>query len=201
VDVNVDRWIMFAPRTGSLSTGFIFYLGGRVPEEAYAPLGKGLAEAGYLAVLVPMPFDLAILAPHAADDVIDNFPEVRRWVVGGHSLGGVMAARYTVNQAERVHGLVLMAAYPESNNDLRGLNLPVVTIDGERDGLTSVDDIEHSLALLPAKTRRVLINGGNHAQFGWYGNQSDDNPAMISRDKQYSQVIEATIAVLREAGD
>ena len=122
-------------------------------------------------------------------------------VVGGHSLGGVMAARYTFNQAEKGHGLVLMAAYPESNIDLRGLNLPVVTIDGERDGLTSVDDIEHSLALLPAKTRRVLINGGNHAQFGWYGNQSDDNPAMISRDKQYSQVFEATIAVLREAGD
>ena len=98
-------------------------------------------------------------------------------VVGGHSLGGVMAARYTFNQAEKGHGLVLMAAYPESNIDLRGLNLPVVTIDGERDGLTSVDDIEHSLALLPAKTRRVLINGGNHAQFGWYGNQSgDDQP-------------------------
>ena len=66
---------MFAPRTGSLSTGFIFYPGGRVPEEAYAPLGKGLAEAGYLAVLVPMPFDLAILAPHAADDAMYNFPE------------------------------------------------------------------------------------------------------------------------------
>ena len=122
-------------------------------------------------------------------------------VVGGHSLGGVMAARYIFNQAEKVHGLVLMAAYPESNIDLSGLNLPVVSIYGERDGLTSVDDIEQSLARLPVSTRQVLINGGNHAQFGWYGNQSGDNRAMIRRDKQYSQVIEATIAVLREAGD
>ena len=112
-----------------------------------------------------------------------------------------MAARYTFNQAEKVHGLVLMAAYPEPNIDLSGLNLPVVSIYGERDGLTSVDDIEQSLARLPAKTRGVLINGGNHAQFGWYGNQSDDNPAMVSRDKQYLQVIKANIAVLREAGD
>ena len=30
--------------------------------------------------------------------------------------------------------------------------------------------------LLPPGTRFIPIEGGNHAQFGWYGDQNGDNP-------------------------
>ncbi len=49
---------------------------------------------------------------------------------------------------------------------------------GTRDGLTSVDEIDESRSRLPSPTDFVAIDGGNHAQFGGYG----DNPATVSAD-------------------
>jgi len=47
---------------------------------------------------------------------------------------------------------------------------------------------------LPADTVFVPIQGGNHTQFGYYGNgtelQKGDNPADISRDAQ-QQIVDA----------
>jgi hypothetical protein len=40
----------------------------------------------------------------------------------------------------------------------------------------------------------VPIEGGNHAQFGWYGFQDGDNAATISR----VQVVRATLAQLQK---
>ena len=100
VVVQRDRWIVFEPQVGISSTGFILYPGGRVQAEAYAPLGKAVADKGFLAVIVPMPFNLAILAPDAADAVIDDYAQVRHWVIGGHSLGGVL--RYAMRMQIRI---------------------------------------------------------------------------------------------------
>ncbi len=200
VVVKRERWIVFEPRSGISSTGFIFYPGGRVQSEAYAPLGKTLADKGYQAIVVPMPFNLAILAPDAADEVIAAFPRVRRWVIGGHSLGGVMAARYAHSHPDRIDGLVLVAAYPEDGLDLSRSGLPVVTIYAELDGLSEPSRIEDSFRFLPPDAIKVMIAGGNHAGFGWYGPQSGDNPAAISRQDQQAQFSQAILMFLQEAG-
>lgn len=200
VVVKRERWIVFEPRSGISATGFIFYPGGRVQSEAYAPLGKTLADKGYQAIVVPMPFNLAILAPDAADDVIAAFPRVRRWVIGGHSLGGVMAARYAHSHPDRIDGLVLVAAYPEDGLDLSRSGLPVVTIYAELDGLSEPSRIEDSFRFLPPDAIKVMIAGGNHAGFGWYGPQSGDNPAAISRQDQQAQFSQAILMFLQEAG-
>ena len=141
VRVSRERWISFAPTSGEYTSGFIFYPGGRVAAEAYAPLGRVLAEDGHLAVIVAMPLNLAILNPDAASDVIGAFPSVKRWVIGGHSLGGVMAARFAHNYGDRVHGLALLAAYAEAHVDLCGSDLAVAAIFGDRDGLVAVDEV------------------------------------------------------------
>ena len=181
------------------AAGFIFYPGGRVLAEAYAPLGAALAEAGHLAILLPMPLNLAILNPDAANAAIDAYPGIKRWAIGGHSLGGVMAARYAYHHLEKVHGLVLMAAFPESGVDLSEAELAVASIYGELDGLASVDEIEVSFDLLPLDSDKVMIVGGNHAQFGWYGPQIGDNSAEISHQEQQERVIQATLAILQRA--
>ncbi|MCY4021174.1 MAG: alpha/beta fold hydrolase [Chloroflexi bacterium] len=200
VVVKRERWILFEPRSGTSSTGFIFYPGGRVQAEAYAPLGKAIANRGYRAVLVPMPFNLAILAPDAADDVMASFPQISRWVIGGHSLGGVMAARYAHSHPDRIDGLVLVASYPEAGVDLSRSRLPVATIYAELDGLSELRQIEDSFPFLPPDAIKVMIAGGNHAGFGWYGPQSGDKPAAISRQDQQVQLSGAILAFLQEAG-
>ena len=200
VSVKRNPWLVFEPNERAASQGFIFYPGGRVAPEAYAPLARALAENGKLAVIVPMPLNLAILNPDAASAVIAAYSQLSTWVIGGHSLGGVMAARYAYENPHAVSGLVLLAAYPESHIDLSPRRLAVTTIYGDRDGLATVLEIENSFSRLPTHARKILIAGGNHAQFGWYGPQAGDLAADISRQDQQDQVISAVMRILREAG-
>lgn len=200
VRVSRDQWIVFEPITREAARGFIFYPGGRVSPEAYAPLGRALADNGYLAVIVPMPLNFAILDPDAAAGVIAAYPSVRHWAIGGHSLGGVMAARFAHGHSELVDGLALLAAYPEAHIDLSDSGLAVATIYGDRDGLVTVEEVRRSLDRLPADADVVLIEGGNHAQFGFYGAQTGDGAALISREGQQRQVVAAILRLLQKPG-
>lgn len=199
--VKRGAWLIFEPTGRAESSGFIFYPGGRVAPEAYAPLARALADKGVLAVIVPMPLNLAILNPDAASAVIAAYPQVAKWVIGGHSLGGVMAARFAYHNPELIAGLLLLAAYPETQIDLRERGLAVTTIYGDRDGLATVPEIEQSFIRLPRNAQKVLIDGGNHAQFGWYGPQAGDLVSGISRRDQQDQVLKALMSLMREAGN
>lgn len=196
VRVVQGEWLVFEPVGAARPAGFIFYPGGRVDPRAYAPYARAIAAQGYLTVIVPMPLNLAVLAPGRAADVIDRFPEIPRWVVGGHSLGGAMAASFAYGQPTGVAGLVLWAAYPADNNSLVGVDLPVISIYGTRDGLATPDKVLASARLLPGGARFVAVEGGNHAQFGWYGSQGGDGEATISRTAQQDQVVAATVVLL-----
>jgi dienelactone hydrolase len=201
VEVSVDRWLVFSPANQQATTGFILYPGGRVDPHSYAPAARATAMEGYLTVIVPMPLNLAVFGADQALAVIAAFPKVDRWAVGGHSLGGAMAARFAHGHASEVDGLVLWAAYPDASNDLSTSDLAVTSIYATLDGLATQDKIDASRSLLPLDTNWVEIEGGNHAQFGWYGPQSGDNPATISREEQQEQIVEATLELLGYLGE
>jgi len=197
VQIETKPWIVFKPDGQEPSTGFIFYPGGKVDPRSYAPAARAIAEQGYLVVIVPMPLNLAVLSPGKAADVIQAFPEVKTWAIGGHSLGGAMAANYAKKHSEQITGLVLWASYPASSDDLSQGNLKVVSIYGTNDQVAASGRIDASKALLPADTHFVPIEGGNHAGFGWYGPQSGDGEATISREEQQAQVVQATLNLLK----
>ena len=198
VAVASDAWTVFQPITEETSSGLIFYPGGRVDSRAYAPAARAIAAQGYTVVVVPMPLNFAFLAPDRATDVMASFPTVSHWAVGGHSLGGAMAARYAFQNRAAVNGLVLWAAYPAASNDLSSYDMHVVSVYATQDGLATLDDIEASRRRLPPDTRWVAIEGGNHAQFGWYGRQKGDGNATISRSDQQRQMVNATVDLLQE---
>ena len=193
VQVTSDGLTVFTPLGKQPSAGLIFYPGGRVDYRAYSPYLHSLASQGYLVVLVPMPLNLAVFAPDKAGAVIREFPQVKTWAVGGHSLGGAMAAHYAAQHPDQVQGLVLLAAYPAESDSLAGLATKVISIHATQDGLATPAKIEASRLLLPENTRFVTIQGGNHAQFGWYGLQGGDGVATITREEQHSQLLQATI--------
>jgi pimeloyl-ACP methyl ester carboxylesterase len=143
-----------------------------------------------------MPLNLAFFAPHRAQSVIQAFPGITHWAVGGHSLGGAMAARFAYQHASAVDGLVLWAAYPAENNSLADRQLAVVSIYGAQDGLATVEKVSASRPLLPSDTRWVPVEGGNHAQFGWYGPQVGDNPARITTAAQQQATVAATLQLV-----
>lgn len=199
VAVSSGEWLVFSPtNTSQPSTGLIIYPGGRVDYRAYAPTAHQIAAQGYFVVIARMPLNLAVFNPNVADRIIAAFPNVQHWAIGGHSLGGAMAANYAANHPGLLKGLVLWAAYPTSSDDLSASGLKVTSIFGSQDGLATLDDIEASRQLLPEDTVWVQIEGGNHAQFGWYGDQAGDNPALISRSEQQNQVVAATISLLEK---
>ncbi|RMG86278.1 MAG: alpha/beta hydrolase [Chloroflexi bacterium] len=199
VTVTTEPWLIFTPTEQTTDVGFIFYPGGRVLPEAYSPSARAIAEAGYLTIIVPMPLNLAFFNPMAAQSVIDAYPEIQHWVIGGHSLGGAMAAAFAHDNPDKIDGLVLWAAYPADFHNLSTYDdLAVTVVYGEYDGLASVETIEESAALLPDDAEFVMIKGGNHAYFGWYGAQPGDNEALITREQQQAKAVEATIAVLEQ---
>ncbi|MDO9086579.1 MAG: alpha/beta hydrolase [Anaerolineaceae bacterium] len=197
--VNVEKgqfWLQFSPTNRDPISGFIFYPGGRVDYRAYAPLMRAIAERGYEVALVKMPLSLAVLGANRADAVIDANPEIPVWYIGGHSLGGAMAAAYVYNNPVSVQGLVLWAAYPAESNDLSQSGFPVLSIYAERDGLATPEKIQASIPLLPKDTMWVEIKGGNHAQFGSYGPQNGDLEASISAEEQHQQIVDAILTFL-----
>jgi pimeloyl-ACP methyl ester carboxylesterase len=196
VSVTSGDWLVFAPTTSEPTTGFIVYPGGRVDFRAYAPAAHQIAAQGYLVVIVRMPLNLAVFGASRASDVQTAYPQIRHWTIGGHSLGGSMAARFAKTHPDSVQGLALWASYPASSDDLSHSGLHVVSIYASQDGLATGEKIEASRHLLPADTAWAQITGGNHAQFGWYGDQAGDHPASISRTDQQAQVVAATLAML-----
>jgi len=197
IAVDIASWIAFRPAGQTPAVGFIFYPGGRVDFRSYAPAARAIASAGYLVIIVPMPLNLAVLAPDRALEVQKAFPRVRQWVIGGHSLGGAMAARFAYKHPERVQGLVLWAAYPPGSDNLSNSTISAVSISGSRDGLATPEKIQASRTLLPSTTRWVVLEGGNHAQFGWYGPQGGDRPSTLSHTEQQAQIVAATLELLR----
>lgn len=198
VVVTTRDWLVFRPTAKEPTSGLVVYPGGRVEPKAYAPVARDIAAEGHLVVITPVPLNLAFFAPNRASEVMDAFPSIAHWAVGGHSLGGAMAARFAHRHPSAVQGLVLWAAYPAESDDLSGRDLAVVSIYGTRDGLATPEKIDDSRPLLPTDTRWVAIEGGNHAQFGSYGAQNGDNPATISREEQQRQIVAATIDLLRQ---
>lgn len=193
--VNSVDSITFTPTENRSSTGIIFYPGAKVEAEAYSVMASQLATNGYTTVIVKMPFNLAFFGPNRADKIIAAHPEIDSWVMSGHSLGGVFASEYAVENQDKVVGVIYLAAYPSS--DTSNSSLKALSIRGSEDGLTTQQDIESNKEKFPANTSFITIEGGNHYQFGNYGTQDGDNNATISREEQQQQTIEYILEFLK----
>ena len=175
-----------------VNTLFIFYPGGLIRPQAYEWLGIALAPLGVRTVIVKMPLNLAVFAPERASKVLDSLePQYQYVVIGGHSLGGAMAARYAYRHASTLDGLILMAAYPAENNDLSNATLKTLLLAAEYDGLVSPQEIETRAALLPKDTRFLLIEGAIHSFFGRYGPQRGDGVPKTDRADAEAQIMGA----------
>ena len=174
--------------------GLVLYPGGKVAPEAYVPLAQKLAERGVFVVIPKMPFNLAVFKIDAANSVMETYANVSHWWVGGHSLGGAMAASYAAGNASKIEGVALLAAY--ASDDLTALGLKVEVVYGSNDGVVNRDKLNACIDQVPADSV-LQIAGGNHAGFGDYGAQSGDNDATISADEQQEQTAAAIAAAMK----
>lgn len=172
----------------------IFYPGAKVEAEAYIPLMYRLAEGGVDVFLIDMPCNVAVLGTDRADNILRGY-DYEHWYIGGHSLGGAVAAIYASKHPDDLEGLVLLAAY--STKDLRESGLRVLTVYGTEDGVLNRDKLRSDESLLPADAAAVVIEGGNHAQFGCYGPQKGDGTPLISAEEQWKQTADAVLEMIQ----
>lgn len=175
---TIDNSIKF--QGDDTQPAIIFYPGALVEPKSYSVWANEVSKAGYSVYIVRFPLDLAILNSNAATKVQANKP----YIIGGHSLGGTMAARYALKNKKELRGIFFLASYPESKVNLRHLKVPVLSITASQDGVLNKTAYKKAKKLLPASTKYLVINGGNHAGFGSYGRQKGDNKASI---KNYDQ--------------
>lgn len=173
----------------SETDAIIFYPGGKVEETAYAPLLKRLAGQGMDACLVKMPFHLAVFGVNRADQVMKQY-DYDHWYIGGHSLGGVMAASYASGHSSQLTGVIMLAAYPAKSLDEK---TSAVIIYGSEDGVLNMAKLNEADQYLPEDSKKYVIEGGNHAQFGNYGVQHGDGNATISPDMQQQRTVELIV--------
>jgi dienelactone hydrolase len=196
---DAGKYIVFEPASGSAVTGFIFYPGGHVEYRAYAPILHQIAAQGIFVVLVPVKLNLAFFDIEAGAPALMDFPQIKAWATGGHSLGGVASALFVQNHPE-IRAVVFWASYP-ADDKLKNSGIKMLSIYGTQDG--GLDDgakIEQYKAFEPTDTVFVVIEGGNHGQFGDYGTQPGDKLATISPQEQWRQVAIATVQFLQALG-
>ena len=171
------------------TTALIFYPGGKVDHRAYEPLMLLIAQQGMLCIVPKMPFNLAVFAIDAADRFIPLYPEIESWYVGGHSLGGSMAASYAAKKGAGLEGVILLASY--STADLFSSGLRVLSIYGSKDSVLSKESYQKYGGNLPSNVTSLVLQGANHAGFGAYGPQKGDGIADISAQEQQAAAAQA----------
>ena len=191
---DADGNLVFEPEEAA--AGVIFYPGGKVEHTAYIPLMKALASEGILGVLVEMPFRLAVFDINAADGIREQYPQIENWYIGGHSLGGSMAASYLEKHADEYEGLILLGSY--SASDLSQTDLNVLSIYGSEDMVLNREKYEESKTNLPGNFVEVVLEGGCHAYFGMYGEQEGDGIPMIDNEEQIALTVEEISKSMKE---
>jgi pimeloyl-ACP methyl ester carboxylesterase len=194
VTVNQAEWIIFTPANASPTKGLIFYPGGECDERGYAEPLRKIAAAGYLVVLVPMPWQLAVFDADAATEVVAAFPAIQSWAIAGHSLGGSMAARYTYSHADTIDGLILWDAY--APDDMTASAEKIMMIHRSDDSGAVPPDYVEKLPLLPEQTEFVPLKGAQHLNYGRFiaGRLYRDEPAAeLDPDAQRAMAAAASI--------
>jgi pimeloyl-ACP methyl ester carboxylesterase len=204
--LNDATGLTFLPASSNGPAALVFICGSGIAAEAYAPLLRPLAEEGFPVFVVKLPYRFAPLESHKqaavgrAHGVIAAHPEVKQWVIAGHSLGGALAARIARVDSGSLSGMVLVATTHPKDDDLSFLRIPVTKIYASNDGVAPPDRVLANRGLLPSHTKWVEIAGGNHSQFGRYGHQLFDGTATISREAQEALTRAAILQVLAGIG-
>jgi len=185
----------------------LFYPGGLVDPHVYLKWQDSLVTINpdLMIITVKMPSNLAVLDIRKGLTIMKKYPEINKWLTGGHSLGGTMAAEIVAKEPVEFKALIFIASYPASDV-LKNWNGAVLSIAAEKDGLSTAEDISNSKINLPAaytleneidfqlpltgKTHFYEIKGGNHAGFGNYGAQDGDGIATITSELQQKKMVE-----------
>lgn len=198
VQEDIEK-ISFISAIDSIETEVIFFQGGLVDPEAYAPLCRGIAEAGFSCHIVKMDWRMPAWGYEQIKNIFDL--DAGNFVLAGHSQGGKVAAQFVYENTGLMKGLILLGTSHPRDVNLSKATIPTLKLYAEHDGLASVSEVLENQPLLPHNTSLVMIEGGNHSQFGYMGHLLLDSSAEISVEAQHKQILQNIILFLNSLSD
>jgi dienelactone hydrolase len=191
-----EEYLAFTAKNSDRRERVVIFPGCPVEAAAYAPLARSLAVRGLTAMVIKIPYRCAPFTSHAATlttrtrNVLDSCSACA-WTIVGHSRGARHALDLVAAMPQRFARLVLLGSTHPRERDFSEVSVPVMKAVATNDGVAPVVASEANRRLLPASVRWEVIEGGNHAQFAYYGFQLFDGRATISREEQHVQVVMA----------
>ena len=202
IDDNI--YYAFMPKKTVPTVGFIILPGGNCDPRSYAPAARDIAAKGFFTCIIPVPKCIAIPGYERADKIISDYGKIKKWAIGGHSVGGVAAAMYA-KASTAVSGVVIWASYVNAELRLDDTALKVLSVTGSLDGRATPEQVKENAVYLPADTVFEEIEGGNHTQFGWidpspypYPYLEQDNAATITIEEQQEIIVRVTADFLKQ---
>jgi len=165
--------------------------GGNAQAPLLRALADTFADAGYTVLRCNLPYRQArsFGPPGSADAARDraglknataalrkilggDFPDPSSGKVflGGHSYGGRQASMLCAEEPDLVAALLLLS-YPlhpprrpeqQRTQHLPDLHTPTLFVQGTRDPFASIEEIERSIKMIPAKTKLLAVEGAGH---------------------------------------
>lgn len=172
---------------GDSGVGFIIYPGAKADERSYAYIAQQLNAEGHTAVIPNIPLHMSVWGPEQRLEIIEDNPEVEKWFLIGHSLGGLPISQIAAKQPEKLEGIAFVASLMIC--DLSDTDLSAIRITAEHDGVMPDKMMESNLDYLPENSTSVMIEGANHNQFGAYWHPGFDGKATITWKEQQDQMI------------
>jgi hypothetical protein len=208
---SLSHGVAFVPATAASKVGLVYLQGALVHSHAYAPLCREISErTGCAVVLMELPLRIAMLGHSRITTAMSQVPEVSRWAIGGHSLGGPAGAKFILDFAKptaqllpkgsSMVGLLLHAAYIGAG-DGRNIRLSdrddisALQILGDKDAIVTGENIGVGKAALPPDAVSESVAGCNHSGFGHYGPQvfpRRDGEATTSKEELQHAIAELT---------
>ena len=178
--IEADGSLRFVPEESN-GLGIVIMHGALIKPQSYAQSAGYFATLGYTVLLPAGPGRMSIAAVSGMGERLRQ-EALDGWFFIGHSMGGMASLDSIRTHDLDVRAVALWAtAMPADFSDLQ---LPVLFIWGDTDGLLPRERFERSRLHLPADTEYITLVGANHRNFAMYTHQFFDDDATIDRDAQ-----------------
>ncbi|MBR0282792.1 MAG: alpha/beta hydrolase [Oscillibacter sp.] len=176
-------WLFDGP---SEDTAIILYNAFNARETVYAPLAVKIAQETADVFVMKTPLKIAILGLNKAKEVQDSY-SYDHWYLAGHSLGGGAASIYVTSCENPPDGLILLGSYAIYQMVFEDIHIRTLSLYGSNDAALDIKQLESTRELMPEGSAMHCIEGGNHSQFGSYGQYPRSGTATITPEEQWQE--------------
>ena len=103
--------------------------GVKADERSYAYIAQQLNKEGHTVIIPNIPLHMAVYGPEQGLAIMEDNPQIEKWFLIGHSLGGLPISQIAAEQPEKLEGVAFVASLmilDLSNTDISAIRITAV---------------------------------------------------------------------------